>query len=94
MNTPLERAGRQVPARTRRTSPSGRKTYLAFGLAWMILVGSGAAGTMLYAEHMRTRTAADIAAQTQAQIDELRTRYDARFEELSASLRQDPPDRQ
>ncbi|MFC7748374.1 hypothetical protein ACFQWB_00245 [Paenibacillus thermoaerophilus] len=62
---------------------------MLFSIGWFLLIGLGAGGTMLYTDHLRAKTAAELSAQTQSQINEMKAQYDSRFNELQTATSQE-----
>lgn len=75
--------------RAAKAAKAGRKTYVYLFLGWVMLIAIGVAGAMLYTEHLRQQIAADIAQQTQQQLQAVQQDYQKQVSQLKDSVSTD-----
>ncbi|GAA3402322.1 hypothetical protein ACFFNY_04035 [Paenibacillus hodogayensis] len=84
--SPAVVAARSVKPAKKATS---KKSYLLFFTSWFLLIATGVMGTMLYTAHLRTQLSAQLAAQTEQQLQAMQTEYQKQLEELKTSFAAD-----
>lgn len=90
MSMPIETTSMDTSfARTSKTTKIKRKTYVLLFLGWTLLIAIGVTGTMLYTEHLKQQISADIASQTQQQLQSIQDDYQKQVTELKANVSSD-----
>jgi cell division protein FtsB len=92
MSTPLESVtSQQVFTRTAKPAKtkSRKGTYLLLIFSWMLLIGTGVMGAMLYTEHLKLQITQDISSQTAGQLQQFQTDYTAQIAQLKDSMSED-----
>jgi septal ring factor EnvC (AmiA/AmiB activator) len=90
MSMPIETTSIDTSfARASKTTRIKRKTYVLLFLGWTLLIAIGVTGTMLYTEHMKQQISADIASQTQQQLQSIQDDYQKQVTELKANVSSD-----
>jgi peptidoglycan hydrolase CwlO-like protein len=90
MSMPIETTSIDISfARASKTTRIKRKTYVLLFLGWTLLIAIGVTGTMLYTEHMKQQISADIASQTQQQLQSIQDDYQKQVTELKANVSSD-----
>jgi hypothetical protein len=92
MSTPLDSVTAQQvfsrsakPAKTK----SHKGTYLLLIFSWMLLIGTGVMGAMLYSEHLKLQITQDISSQTAGQLEQFQSDYTAQIAQLKDSVSED-----
>jgi esterase/lipase len=92
MSTPLESVTAQQVF-TRAAKPTKTKshkgTYLLLIFSWMMLIGTGVMGAMLYSEHLKLQITQDISSQTAGQLEQFQSDYTAQIAQLKDSVTDD-----
>jgi peptidoglycan hydrolase CwlO-like protein len=87
MNMPMKSVSADPSfARTGHTAKSKRKTYLLLFVGWFVLIAIGIAGAKLYTDHLKQQIAADIASQTQQQLEGIQADYQKQVSELKTDM--------
>lgn len=88
MNTPIEPAAAQAQPMVRTSKPVNKKrrTYLFLLMGWTLLIAAGALGAKLYTDHLRQQIAAEIAAQTEQQLQAVQEDYQKQIAQLKDSV--------
>lgn len=94
MSTPIEaNASPSVvsarSAKSVKAAKTSKKSYLLFFSSWILLIASGVMGTMLYTEHLQTQLSAQLASQTDQQLQAMQAQYQQQLDELRASVTAD-----
>jgi septin family protein len=91
MSTPIE-ANVNSRARARKaksTAKPSKKTYLLFFTSWILLIATGVLGTMLYTDYLKQQLSAELASQTEQQLQLMQARYQEQLEQLKTSVAAD-----
>lgn len=92
INEPMPAARSAKTAKV--TRMKGKHTYkLLFG-AWVILIAGGAYGAHLYTEKLKQTMSADIARQTQEQLNTIQQDYQKQIGDLQSKITADMSDLQ
>lgn len=76
-------------AKSAKAAKSSKKTYLLFFTSWFFLIASGVLGTMLYTEKLKEQLSAQLASQTEAQLQHMHTVYQQQLDQLKTSVSTD-----
>lgn len=89
MNTPIEPAAAQAQPMVRTGKPvnkAKRRTYVFLLLSWVLLIAAGVYGAKLYTDYLRQQIAAQIAAQTEQQLQAVQEDYQKQITQLKDSV--------
>jgi uncharacterized protein HemX len=75
--------------RASKATKAGKKTYVYLFVGWVMLIAIGVAAAMMYTEHLRQKIAADIAQQTQQQLQVVQQDYQKQVTQLKDSVTTD-----
>ncbi|MEF3304073.1 hypothetical protein [Paenibacillus sp. GYB003] len=96
MSTPLEAKASPVPAvapqrsaKSAKAASASKKTYLLFFSSWFLLIATGVLGTMLYTEHLKKQLGAQLASQTEQQLQAMQTQYQQQLDQLKTGVTAD-----
>lgn len=92
MSTQPVEAGVNAPvasARSARTAGTARKSYIWFFITWLLLIATGVLGTMLYTDHLRKQLSAELASQTERQLQALQAQYQQQLDEFKSGVTSD-----
>jgi len=98
MSKTIEMITEQNPARSAKTAKAsrtkGKHTYkLLFG-AWVLLIAGGVYGAYLYTDQLKQNMSADIAKQTQDQLNAIQLDYQKQIGDLQTKITADMTDLQ
>lgn len=96
MSTPYEGAtANQVFARAEKATKSRKKNnYLLFVIGWILLIGTGVTGSMLYTNHLKAQITQDISDQTAQQLKQIQADYATQLSQLKDTVTADMADLQ
>lgn len=83
-NVPASDNPMRARSETRPPRPN-RRNYALFFISWFMLIAIGVMSTMLYADYLKEQIAADISAQTGAQLAAIQADYQRQLDELKGS---------
>jgi nitrate reductase NapE component len=88
MNRPLETISAEPSfARASVKEPrSKKKTYLYLFMGWFALIAMGVVGAKLYTDHLKQQIAADIANQTEQQLQTIQADYQKQVADLKTDV--------
>lgn len=87
MNTPIEPAVYEQPmVRSGKPLKGRKKIYLFLFMGWTLLIALGALGAKLYTDHLRQQIAAEIAQQTELQLQAVQEDYQKQIAQLKESV--------
>lgn len=97
MSKPLEVVADHPAVRAAKPKAKKKHTYKLLFAAWLLLIAGGAGGAYLYIDTLKQQVTADIAKQTQTQLDavqqdyqkqivDLRTKFDADMTDLQGKV--------
>lgn len=94
MSTPIEAKVNSSVAAARsaksaKAAKSSKKTYLIFFSSWVLLIATGVLGTMLYTEQLKKQLSAELASQTELQLQAMQAQYQEQLEQLKVSVSAD-----
>ncbi|RTE06349.1 hypothetical protein [Paenibacillus whitsoniae] len=89
MSMPVENTAVNSLPRTAKSTKVKKKTYLYLFAGWVLLIGIGVAATMLYTQHLRQQITADIAQQTNSQLQVIQQDYQKQVSDLRDSVAAD-----
>lgn len=92
MSTQPAEAGVNAPVaspRSARTAGTARKSYIWFFITWLLLIATGVLGTMLYTDYLRKQLSAELASQTEQQLQVLQAQYQQQLDEFKAGVTSD-----
>lgn len=94
MSTPIEAKVNSSVAAARsaksaKAVKSSKKTYLIFFSSWVLLIATGVLGTMLYTEQLKKQLSAELASQTELQLQAMQAQYQEQLEQLKVSVSAD-----
>jgi septal ring factor EnvC (AmiA/AmiB activator) len=89
MNTPLEAVKHPSALSRHSNTPLPKKTYKLMIISWLILVGCGIGGALMYTNYLKTQLTADLAKQNQIQLQSIQADYQSQLKELKTSLEQE-----
>ncbi len=70
----------------RKSLPAKKPSYKGFLLLWVLLIGIGACTAYLYSDYMKRSMEANIAAQTEAQLEAVKKHYELQLEQTKAEF--------
>jgi len=91
MSAPIEA---NVNSRTRSrsaksTAKPSKKSYLFFFTSWILLIATGVLGTMLYTDYLKQQLSAELASQTEQQLQLMQAKYQEQLEQLKTEVAAD-----
>ncbi|MFE5318679.1 hypothetical protein ACFQ88_08225 [Paenibacillus sp. NPDC056579] len=90
MNTPIEPAVYEQPLVRNAKPMRGRKRiYLFLFMGWTLLIAMGVLGAKMYTDYLRQQIAAEIAQQTEVQLQAVQEDYQKQIGQLKESVSAD-----